>query len=65
MIANLTNYKGQIIWEHSKPDGTLRKRLNIKKIKNVGWESKIKLKEGLIQTIKDYKSTTFLSNKII
>ena len=55
MIANITSYKGQIIWNKNKPDGTFRKLLNVSKLEKLGWKSKISLEEGLIITYKDYK----------
>ena len=55
MIANITAYKGKIIWNHDKPDGTFKKLLNVSKLEKLGWKSKISLKEGLIMTFKDYK----------
>ena len=39
-ISNLVNYKGEIIWDKNKPDGTPRKLLNISKIQNLGWAPK-------------------------
>ncbi len=55
MIANITSFKGDIIWKVDKPDGTYRKLLNISKLEKLGWKSKISLKEGLRITYKDYK----------
>ena len=55
MIANITSFKGEIIWNKDKPDGTLRKLLNVSKLEKLGWKSKISLEEGLIITYKDYK----------
>ena len=55
MIASITSYKGEIIWNKDKPDGTFRKLLNVSKLENLGWKSKISLEEGLIITYKDYK----------
>ena len=49
-IKFITGYEGEVIWNSSMPDGTPRKLLDISKIKSVGWESKIDLKEGLIKT---------------
>ena len=54
MIALEVGYKGKIIWDHSKPDGTPRKLLNIERIKNLGWAPKISLKKGLKKTINDF-----------
>ena len=56
-ISKLLNYKGNIEWDKSKPDGTPRKKLNCEKINNLGWYPKISLDEGIMQTAKD------LSNK--
>ena len=49
-IASTINYQGEIEWDHSKPDGTPKKQLDISKIKKLGWEPTISLKEGLINT---------------
>ncbi len=54
-IAKFVNYTGEIKWDHSKPDGTPKKQLNIKKIKSLGWEPKISLDEGIKLTIKEIR----------
>ena len=54
-ISNIIDYQGEILWDKSKPDGTPRKKLEIRKIKSLGWEPKISLDEGIINTIKSYK----------
>ena len=55
MIANITSFKGKIFWDKSKPDGTSQKLLDVSKLKNLGWNSKISLKDGLRETYEDYK----------
>ena len=55
MIANITSYSGDIIWDTNKPDGTYQKLLDVSKIKSLGWSAKISLKEGLKKTYKIYK----------
>lgn len=59
MIANIIKYmigyKGDIIWDDSKPDGTMRKVLNSERIKLLGWEPKILIGDGLREVFKDYK----------
>ena len=54
-ISKLTGFKGEIIWDKSKPDGTPRKVLDISRITNLGWRSSISLHEGIIRTINDYR----------
>lgn len=53
LIADIVNFKGEIIWDESKPDGTFQKKLNIEKIKSLGWEPTINLKEGILKTINE------------
>ena len=47
MIADIVEYKGQIIYDTSKPDGTPRKLMDVSKLKNLGWEANIDLKVGI------------------
>ena len=54
-ISNLIDYKGEILWDKTKPDGTYRKKLDIGKIRSLGWQPKISLNEGIISTIKNYQ----------
>ena len=54
-ISNLVNYKGKIIWDTKKPDGTPRKLLSISKIQSLGWEPKISLNEGIKKSIESFK----------
>ncbi len=62
IIQEITGHTGEIIWNTSKPDGTPRKLMDVSKIKQEGWESKIELKEGIkntynwfLQNIESYK----------
>jgi len=55
IIKEITGYSGIIEFDKNKPDGTAKKLLNCDKIHNLGWKSKVELKEGLIKTYNDYK----------
>ena len=55
LIADIVGYKGSIIWDKNKPDGTPRKKLNYEKFKSIGWKNTIDLKEGLKETIEDFE----------
>ena len=57
LIAELTNFKGKIIWDTSKPNGTPRKVLDVSRINKLGWEASVSLRDGLIKTINWYKET--------
>jgi len=56
-IADVVGYKNNIRWDDSKPNGTPRKVLNVDKIKSLGWEPKISLREGIESTYQWYKET--------
>ena len=55
LIADVVGYTGKIVWDTSKPNGTPRKVLNVDKIKSLGWEPTLDLKEGLQKTFEWYK----------
>ena len=54
MIAKVVGFTGEIMWNSDVPNGTLRKVLNVDKIKELGWEPKITLEEGLKKTYEWY-----------
>ena len=53
LIAKLIKFKGEIKFDLKSPDGTYRKGLNSKKIRDLGWTPKISLKDGLKQVIEN------------
>lgn len=56
LVAEAVGYKGKIIWDTEKPDGTPRKLLDISKLEKLGWNSKIGLKEGIRLAYEDFLS---------
>lgn len=61
-IARSIDYKGEINWDTSKPDGTYKKQLDISRIKELGWYPKINIDEGIEITIEDFKKNFYLKN---
>jgi GDP-L-fucose synthase len=55
LIALKINYEGQLIFETTKPDGTPRKLMDISKLTKMGWSPKIKLEDGIMKTIDEFK----------
>ena len=53
-IQRVTEHKGSIIWDSSKPDGTPRKLMDVTKLFNVGWHAQISLEKGLGSTFQWY-----------
>ena len=56
-IADVVGYTGKINWDTSKPNGTPRKVMNVDKIKSLGWEPKISLREGIASAYDWFKGT--------
>ena len=52
----------KIKWDTSKPNGTPRKVLNVSKLKSLGWEPKISLRDGIKSTYEWYKEHADTSN---
>ena len=53
-ISEVVGFKGKIIFDNSRDDGTPRKILDSSKLKSIGWEPRIKLKEGLNIAYNDF-----------
>ena len=53
-IKEVVGFKGEINFDLTKPDGSTRKFLDSERIKNLGFNAKVSLKEGLIKTYQDY-----------
>jgi GDP-L-fucose synthase len=53
ILKEITGFKGEILFDSTKPDGTIRKLLDINKAKLLGWSPKINLKDGIIQTYEE------------
>lgn len=52
MIKDIVGYKGEIVWNKSYPNGTMQKLMDSSKIKELGWEPKIDLEQGIKETYK-------------
>ncbi len=54
MVARIAGYKGTFIWDATRPDGMLKKCLDITRMRELGFEPKITLENGVAQMIKYY-----------
>ena len=59
MIKEITGYKGKVVFDASKPDGTPRKLMDISKLSSLGWKATIQLKAGIEKTYTE----KFIGNK--
>ena len=55
LIKDIVGYKGEIVHDLSKPDGTPRKLMDVSYLHSLGWKHKIELPEGIKQVYDDFK----------
>ncbi len=53
-IKKIIGYEGDIVFDTTKPDGTPRKLLNVRKLRDLGWKHSISLEEGLRKTYENF-----------
>jgi GDP-L-fucose synthase len=53
LVKELSGYKGELRFDASKPDGTPRKLMDVSRLKNMGWEPKITLREGISKILQE------------
>ncbi len=56
LLKEITGFKGSLIFDETKPDGTPRKLLDVAKIQELGWQSVIELEDGLVDTYIDFQA---------
>jgi len=54
IVSEVVDYKGDVSWDQSKPDGTPQKLLDISQIKRLGWKPSIGLRDGIRSVYKWY-----------
>ncbi len=54
-IADVVGYEGRTDWDTTKPDGTPQKLLDVSKLAESGWTSRVSLREGLERTVAWYR----------
>jgi GDP-L-fucose synthase len=50
MVAKIIEYEGKIVWDSTKPDGMMKKLLDVSKLEKAGWHYKTELQDGLQTT---------------
>lgn len=59
-IAGVTGFRGRIVWDATKPDGTMRKRMDVSRLAALGWTPRIGFREGLAATYRWFLDQTDL-----
>jgi GDP-L-fucose synthase len=58
IVSEIIGFSGEIVWDHSKPDGAPRKLMNVSELSELGWRFKTNLKNGLAQAYKWFLENT-------
>lgn len=56
IIKEIVGYKGKLVYDHTKPDGTMRKLMDVSKINALGWKAKTSLQDGIKLAYEDFKN---------
>lgn len=57
MVADVTGFKGEILFDATKPDGTMRKLTNVDRLANMGWRAQVGLADGLKDTFEWFRTS--------
>ncbi|MBS2097469.1 GDP-L-fucose synthase family protein [Carboxylicivirga linearis] len=53
-IKEVVDYDGELVWDADKPDGTMRKLMDVSKLEKLGWKATISLKDGIANVYGKY-----------
>ena len=53
-VAEVVGFRGKIVFDSSKPDGTPRKLLDVERLSAMGWKAKVSLRDGLTRAYADF-----------
>jgi len=65
LVCRVVGYKGQLVFDTSKPDGTPRKLLDVSKLKALGWKPRTSLHDGINEAYKDFLRRYLIRKEIL
>lgn len=57
LVQGVVGFKGEVVWDSSKPDGTPRKLMDVSKSKAIGWQAQVALSDGVTSVYRTYGNT--------
>jgi GDP-L-fucose synthase len=54
VVCSVVGFQGELIFDHSKPDGSPRKLLDSSKLESMGWKPKVSLRDGIASAYEDF-----------
>jgi GDP-L-fucose synthase len=61
-VKDVVGFKGTIVFDNTKPDGTPRKLLDVSRMANLGWKAKTSLRDGIVMSYKDFLENHHFGN---
>ena len=55
-VARVIGYRGEILWDPTKPDGTPRKLMDSSRLRALGWQPQVALEDGIAGAYRDFLS---------
>jgi len=55
LVAEVTGYRGRIVWDATKPDGTPRKLMDVSRLSALGWRARVNLRAGVERTYASFR----------
>jgi GDP-L-fucose synthase len=55
LVADVTGYRGRIVWDATKPDGTPRKLMDVSRLSALGWRARVDLRAGVERTYASFR----------
>ncbi|RLM55357.1 putative GDP-L-fucose synthase 2 [Panicum miliaceum] len=62
MVREVVGYQGRVVWDTSRPDGVMRRLLDSSKMRAMGWEPKVELRDGLKKLYEGYLLGSIFTN---
>ena len=55
LVAEVTGYRGRIVWDATTPDGTPRKLMDVSRLSALGWRARVDLRAGVERTYASFR----------
>ncbi len=55
LIAEVVGFRGELVFDAGKPDGTPRKLMDVSRLSKLGWSARVELREGIERTLDWYE----------
>ena len=57
MVVKTVGFEGEVCWDSTKPNGTLRKLIDVSKLHSLGWQHKVEIEDGVERLYEWYRNS--------